>query len=114
MRLKEYKMVKKIITDCWQGKITLWKTYWGLTLTELTYILPVWIFVPENVYWAHSLLEIFSLFYSIFFLIAVWRSANKYKGWKVWYFLAKFTAVLFSIMQIFFALQFGEMFKLTY
>ena len=107
------KWKKKIFKDCWQGKITLWKTYWGITLVETSYVVPVIFFVPENVYWVHSFLEIFTLFVSIFFLVCVWRSANKYKGRKVWYYLAKFTAVLFLVSQIFAALQFGEIFKLT-
>ena len=108
------KWKKKIFKDCWQGKIALWKTFWGLILVEFIYYLPVLIFVPENVYWVYSFMEIFTLFFSTFCLVCVWRSANKYKGRKVWYFLAKFTVVLSLITQIFFALQFGEMFKLTY
>ena len=108
------KWKQNIFKDCWQGKITLWKTYWGITLVEIIYYSPIILFVPENVYWVHSFMEIFTLFFTAFFLVCVWRSANKYKGRKVWYFLAKFTVVLSLIAQIFFALQFGEMFKLTY
>ena len=105
---------KKYLKTVGKERYALWKTYWGLTLVEFIYYLPAWVFVPENVYWVHSFMEVFTLFFTVFFLVCVWRSANKYKGRKVWYFLAKFTAALFLIGQIFSALQFGEMFKLTY
>ena len=107
------KKMKKLFIDLWEGNITLWKTYWYLFFAELIYELPIYFLVPEDRYSVFAFTEIFSLFYIVFFLIAVWRSANKYKGKIIWYFLAKFTAILLVIMQIFFAFQYGDLFQLS-
>jgi len=76
------KKMKKLFIDLWEGNITLWKTYWYLTLAGLIYYLPIYFLVPEDRYSVFAFAEIFSLFYMVFFLIVVWRSANKYKGKK--------------------------------
>ena len=107
------KKMKKLFIDLWEGNITLWKTYWYLTLVELIYVLPIYLLLPEDRYSVFAFTEIFSLFYEVFFLIAVWRSANKYKGKKIWYFLAKFSAIFFLIFQIFSAFQYGDLFQLS-
>ena len=107
------KKLKKLFIDLWEGNITLWKTYWYLFFAELIYELPIYFLIPEDRYSVFAFTEIFSLFYIVFFLIAVWRSANKYKGKIIWYFLAKFTAIFFLIFQIFSAFQYGDLFQLS-
>ena len=107
------KKMKKLFIDLWEGKIALWKTYWYLTLAGLIYYLPIYFLVPEDRYSVFAFTEVFSLFYIVFFLIVVWRSANKYKGKKIWYFLAKFSAIIFVIMQLFSAFQYGNFFQLS-
>ena len=107
------KKMKKLFIDLWEGKITLWKTYWYLFFAELIYELPIYFLIPEDRYSVFAFTEIFSLFYIVFFLIDVWRSANKYKGKKIWYFLAKFSAIIFVIMQLFAAFQYGNFFQLS-
>jgi len=63
------KKMKKLFIDLWEGNITLWKTYWYLTLAGLIYYLPIYFLVPEDRYSVFAFTEIFSLFYIVFFLI---------------------------------------------
>jgi hypothetical protein len=111
MKLKEKKFnIKEIVIDLWDGKITLWKTYWGLVLPGAILFCLVELLVPEERYAIYSFRNILYIIFSIFVLICVWRSANKYQGKKIWYFLAKFSCTLYVMLSSYFALVYGNLF----
>ena len=96
-----------LLSELWNGKITLWKTYWGLSLIEMITFVSVQYLVNEDRNSVHALNTILYLLYSIFFLICVWRSANNYKGRRVWYYLAKLTAIIDVMFSTLTAIQYG-------
>ncbi len=111
MKLKEKKYnIKEIVIDLWDGKITLWKTYWGLVLPGAILFLLVELLVPEDRYAIHSFSNILCVIFSIFVLICVWRSANEYQGKKIWHFLAKFSCTLDVMLSFYYALVYGNLF----
>ena len=110
MKLKEKKFnIKEIVINLWDGEITLWKTYWGLVLLGVILSLPVELLVPEERYAIHSFSNILYLIFSIFVLICVWRSANKYLGKKIWRLLAKFSCTLEVVFSFYYALVYGNL-----
>ena len=96
-----------LLNELWNGKITLWKTYWGLILIELITFIPVQNLVNEDKNSVHALNTILYLFYSIFFLICVWRAANNYKGNRLWMYLAKISSLLGIITSVYEVFNFG-------
>lgn len=96
-----------LLSELWNGKITLWKTYWGLSLIEMITFVSVQYLVNEDRNSVHALNTILYLLYSIFFLICVWRSANNYKGNKLWTYLAKITSLLGIVLAVYKVFYFG-------
>jgi len=103
--------MKILLSKLWNGKISLWKTYWLLGLVPLIWIIPVEIFYSEDKDYAiYGLSLLMNLVFEIFWFICVWRAANKYMGKIYWYYLSKLSAILFIIMSIFDAFEFGGLF----
>jgi phosphoglycerol transferase MdoB-like AlkP superfamily enzyme len=91
-----------LVKALWRGEVSLPKTYWifgicinVLLLISLSYISrneqlfspPPW----KLIFWT---LFGFSLVYTPFILICIWRSANKYTGTKTWSILAKIMVIV--------------------
>ena len=90
------------INEFWQGKISLWKSYWivGELLNALVIIL---IYNFEIKYFNNNLLfqnipilsfnslhpisKIILFIWSIYITIGIWRSAENYRGKLIWIFL---------------------------
>ena len=97
----------KFTKNLWEGKITLWKTFWGITVVVLIILGPIEFLVSEDNYPVRAFLNILYLIISVFSLICVWKSANNYKGRRVWYYLAKLTAIIDVMFSILTAIQYG-------
>ena len=97
----------KFTKHLWEGKITLWKTFWGISFVFLIIFVPIELLVSEDNYPVRAFLNILYLIFSVFSLICVWRSANNYNGRRVWYYLAKLTAIIDVMFSILTAIQYG-------
>ena len=97
----------KFTKNLWEGKITLWKTFWGISFVFLIIFVPIELLVSEDNYPVRAFLNILYLIFSVFSLICVWRSANNYNGRRVWYYLAKLTAIIDLMFSTLTAIQYG-------
>ena len=111
--------MQKIINDFWNGKITLWRSYWLVgELLNALFILVVFnfeIYIFGNNQFSNSLLfldfsnfsflsKIILIIWTIFMTVGIWRSAENYKGSIVWI-MATFLFLsyrVFSLRLIFF------------
>ena len=111
--------MQKIINNFWNGKITLWRSYWLVgELLNALFILAVFnfeIYLFGNNQSPNSLLFIdFSYFsflskillitWTIFITVGIWRAAENYKGNIIWI-IATFLFLsyrIFSLRLIFF------------
>ena len=111
--------MQKIINNFWNGKVTLWRSYWlvGELLNALC-ILAVFnfeIYIFGNNQFSNSLpfldfsnfsflSKISLIIWTIFISVGIWRAAENYKGSIVWI-LATFLFLsyrVFSLRLIFF------------
>ena len=111
--------MQKIISNFWNGKITLWRSYWlvGELLNSL-FILAIFnleIYIFKNNQFSNSLpfldfsnfsflSKISLIIWTIFITVGIWRSAEKYSGSIVWI-IATFLFLsyrVFSLRLIFF------------
>ena len=91
--------MQKIINNFWNGKITLWKSYWLVgELLNALFILAVFnfeIYIFKNNQFSNSLpfldfsnfsflSKISLIIWTIFITIGIWRSAENYKGNIIW------------------------------
>ena len=87
------------LINFWQGKISLWKSYWiiGELINSLFILLMINIEIRifKNSYILNNLpfldfgnlnfiTKIFILIWTIFITVGIWRSAELYKGKFVW------------------------------
>ena len=111
--------MQKIINNFWNGKITLWRSYWLVgELLNALFILLVFnfeIYIFGNNQFSNSLpfldfsnfsflSKITLIIWTIFLTIGIWRSAENYKGSIIWI-LATFLFLsyrMFSLRLIFF------------
>ncbi len=112
-------MNKQIITDFWEGKIKLWKSYWlvgellnGLVLL-IIFNLEIYLFntnssVSQIPFLNFSNLTIISkiiiFLWTIFISIGIWKSAENYRGNIIWIILTFIIIAyrLFTLRLIFF------------
>jgi len=91
--------MKKIINNFWNGKITLWRSYWLVgELLNALFIIVVFnfeIYIFGNNQFSNSLpfldfsnfsflSKITLIIWTIFITVGIWRSAEKYRGNIVW------------------------------
>ena len=91
--------MQKIINNFWNGKITLWRSYWlvGEVLNALFIIVifNIEIYVFGNNQFTSSLpfldfsnfsfiSKFILIFWTIIITIGIWRSAENYKGSIIW------------------------------
>ena len=111
--------MEKIISNFWNGKITLWRSYWLVgELLNALFILLVFnleIYFFGNNQFSNSLpfldfsnfsfvLKITLIFWTIFITVGIWRSAENYKG-SIFWVVATFLFLsyrIFSLRLIFF------------
>lgn len=90
-----------LIRALWRGNIPLAKTYWlygFLVLLLLNLPLIIIETYPPNPSTLATVLvganTLIILIYCVFILVAVWRSASNYTGYKYWAGLAKFWVIM--------------------
>ena len=111
--------MQKIINNFWNGKITLWKSYWLVgELLNALFILAVFnfeIYIFGKNEFSNSLLfldfsnfsflsKISLIIWTILITVGIWRSAENYKGSIIWI-IATFLFLsyrVFSLRLIFF------------
>ena len=111
--------MEKIISNFWNGKITLWRSYWLVgELLNALFILLVFnleIYFFENNQVSNSLpfldfsnfsflSKVTLIFWTIFITVGIWRSAENYKG-NIFWVVATFLFLsyrIFSLRLIFF------------
>ena len=91
--------MQKIINNFWNGKVTLWRSYWLVgELLNALFILAVFnfeIYLFGNNQFSNSLpfldfsnftllSKVIIFFWTIFISIGIWRSAENYKGNIIW------------------------------
>ncbi len=111
--------MEKIISKFWQGKITLWRSYWLVgELLNALFILAVFnfeIYLFGNNQFSNSLpfldfsnfsfvSKVSLIIWTIFITIGIWRSAENYKGSFIWILLTFLflSYRVFSLRLIFF------------
>ena len=111
--------MQKIINNFWNGKITLWRSYWLVgELLNALFILAIFnfeIYIFGNNQFSNSLpfldfsnfsilSKITLIIWTIYITVGIWRSAENYKGSVIWI-LATFIFLsyrVFSLRLIFF------------
>lgn len=99
------------------GNYSLARTFWlyGYLVFFLNEILIRIVLLPDLVfaiaknygygglviYALFIIFELFIIFYGINVYLGVWRAAEKYRGWKIWKYLAKFAVILWWFGLIF-------------
>ena len=84
-----------VIVSLWRGDVPLRKTYWVCgVLTNLFWIVLIALAEAANMQQVALLLVMLNLIYSVFIIVAIWRSASRYRGNRFWADLARFSIVL--------------------
>ncbi|HPG00817.1 MAG TPA: hypothetical protein PLE77_12175 [Kiritimatiellia bacterium] len=87
----------KRIAQLWRGEVKLWKTFWifGIVVpvlfsiaSALMQVFFVRLWKPSIVVFALGGIAI-SVVYTVYILVAIWRSAGKHAGIKVWAWCAR-------------------------
>lgn len=86
-----------------KGEIALWKTYWLFGVVGniiVTILINVFAQFSESLF---LIMLIIAIIYKIGVFIAIWNSASKYIGLKIWAIVAKIMVILgfISILAIF-------------
>ncbi|BDQ33677.1 hypothetical protein [Pseudodesulfovibrio portus] len=89
-----------LIKRLWRGEVDLARTFWvfgftvGVLFRGAGLLLAV--LAEKNIGFAAVLLSfgVFLIVYQVFISVAVWRSADRYQGYRGWAFLAKAMVVL--------------------
>ena len=77
-----------------KGEIALWKTYWLFGVIGniiATFLINIFAQFSENLFF---MVLVSMIIYKIVVFIAIWNSASKYTGSKMWAILAKIMVVL--------------------
>jgi hypothetical protein len=88
------------VARLWRGEVSLPITYWlwGFLGNALTRILIVIVLLATNASVALSIgLAVLYLAYCAFIIVAIWRSAGRYTGRRIWRDLARFSLALLLI-----------------
>jgi hypothetical protein len=95
----------RLIISLWAGDVPLVKTFWIYGVFGVA----VFIYVPPIIYLAGSLPTIpafralsnahflISYIYFFFVFVAIWRSAIKYTGSKIWSFMAMIASAMLAL-----------------
>lgn len=85
-----------LLRDLWRGDVSLVKTYWiyGVLVSVVLGALLNVMIRAQSVGFAFTLVWMAATVYGVFMAVAVWRSAGKYQGPKVWMVLARVMAVV--------------------
>ena len=110
--------MKNIIQNFWNGKISLWKSYWlvGELLNGIIILIIINFEITifnnniENQFPLfsfedfHLLSKIIIIFWTMFITVGIWRSAENYKGSLIWIILSLILLSyrIFSLRIIFF------------
>lgn len=93
------------LRSLWRGEIRLWKAFWlfgiaVLLLFSFTFITSQEIITNILARASHSplyldyFLALIFVVYGMFIIVAIWRSANKYQGHRIWSHFAKLASIL--------------------
>jgi len=91
----------RLIKSLWRGEIALWKCFWlfgvvgllGLSYAQGWFNLSIIKNLPGASVYLIIAFAALSLIYLLIILVSVWRSATRYKGIKIWKYLAKFAVI---------------------
>jgi len=85
-----------LLKELWRGDVPLVKTYWiyGVVVSAVLSVLLRVLWGMPAVNSVFALVWIATTVYGVFIAVAVWRSAGKYQGPKVWMILARVMAVM--------------------
>lgn len=109
-----------LIKRLWKGEIPLWKTFWlyGVLLPVLVMILypiPLKIlvhFIFIYIAYIFALTILMGLVYPVIIFVAIWRSAGKYEGDKIWAWLSKISVIF--MVAIFLLIVFLSVFSIRH
>lgn len=104
------KSKEAFVTRLFQGDVPLPITYWVFNVLVGNFSLHVILTIIESKYieitsskfgpFALQIFNIFVICYSVFMLVAIWRSARKYQGKAIWSTLARIAVVLGALTLI--------------
>jgi hypothetical protein len=97
----------RLIGRLWRGEVPLGRTFWlfgvalGVALSQLAFRLNV-IPPPRSalVGWAAAVVTAVAGVYILSVAVAIWRSADRYRGRPVWAVLAKITVALIVALML--------------
>ncbi len=89
----------------WRGEIKLAKSFWIFGIFIPLFFVSLIILIqrnlrpetwasPNSIFYANVLLLLIYIFYSVFILVTIWRSANNRKGSKIFSFFAKLASII--------------------
>jgi hypothetical protein len=84
-----------VLVSLWRGDVPLRLTYWVCgVLTNILWLALIAVAVAANVQALVLLLVTLKLVYSVFVMVAIWRSAGRYAGNRIWADLARVSIAL--------------------
>jgi hypothetical protein len=95
-----------LIKKLWRGEIPLWQTFWlyGVLfpiVVLILYPIPLKIlvhFIFIYMVYIFAFFIVMGLLYPVVIFVAIWRSAGKYEGRKIWMWLLKILVVVMIII----------------
>jgi hypothetical protein len=86
---------KGVFVSLWRGDVPLWKTYWVCgVLTNMLWLVVIALAVATNIQLLVFVLVVLNVIYSFFIMVAIWRSAGRYAGNRIWGDLARVSIAL--------------------
>jgi hypothetical protein len=82
----------EVFKSLWRGELSLARTYWLFGFSAMFLIkipLILWEEYPPATPLLPGLVAVIGIIYFLFISVAIWRSANNYKGKMIWPALAK-------------------------
>lgn len=84
-----------LIKELWYGDISLAKTFWLFgVLVGILFNFAFKFIEFGSAFFIFLLFVALNYTYLVFIFVAIWRSANKYKGPKAWAILAKIIVII--------------------
>jgi hypothetical protein len=88
-----------VVVSLWRGDVPLRMTYWVCgVLTNLLWLVVIALAVATNFRPLVLLLVVLNLIYSVFIMVAIWRSAGRYAGNRIWADLAR-VSIVFGLIR---------------
>jgi hypothetical protein len=84
-----------VLISLWRGDVPLWRVYWVCgVLTNFLWLVVIALAAATNIQLLEFVLVVLNVIYSLFIMVAIWRSAGRYAGNRIWGDLARVSVAL--------------------